>query len=328
MINDAIFYIIALALSFALCSICTAIMLPRLRAWKVGQKILEIGPVWHAKKEGTPTMGGLSFLLILPIASTLLLPFLKDNLTGDALPLYIITLIFCLANGAIGIIDDITKFRRQQNEGLSPTQKLVLQITLSAGYLILLRLYGVLDDRLHLSFLGQIPLGFSTYFVLMLLLLGMINCANLTDGIDGLATSVATVIFSFYTLLSVHQQLVGPALLSVLMLGCALAFFFFNRHPARIFMGDTGSLFFGAAAVSIPLLLGNHLLPILSSVIYVIEGISVILQVLYFKLTGKRLFLMAPIHHHFEKCGWSENKIVLTFATVSALACLLAWFLP
>lgn len=321
-------YVLIFLLSFLCCTVCTFWLIPRLRAMKMGQRILKIGPVWHAKKEGTPTMGGMAFLFTTALLALLFLPLAIRHLTGEEVYLLYLTILFCMANGAVGIVDDLTKLRHKCNEGLSPTQKLVLQIAFAAAYLALLRLFGVWNNTLQLSFLGEVPLGFATFFVLMLLLLGMVNCANLTDGIDGLATTNAAVIYAFFALYAAYRNAFVPASLAALALGCALSFFFFNRYPAKIFMGDTGSLFLGAIAVALPLLLRAHLLAVLCGIVYVIEGLSVILQVLYYKLTRKRLFLMAPIHHHFEKCGWSENKIVACFSGLTAIACLLCWFLP
>ena len=319
---------IAFLVAFLGCALITAILIPRLRAMKMGQKILEIGPAWHAPKEGTPTMGGISFLTTSLLLGIVLSPFLLHEYTLKEVYPFIITLLYCVTNGAIGIIDDLTKLRHHRNEGLTPTQKLVLQTTFAAAYLALMRLCGQVNDALSLPFSGEIPLGFATYAVLMLLLVGMTNCANLTDGIDGLASSAGAIIFASFALFSVWRDLLAPALLSSLLFGCTLAFLFFNRHPARIFMGDTGSLFIGAAVGAIPILLHSHLLGIICGILYAFEGISVILQVAYYKRTKKRLFLMAPIHHHFEKCGWSENKIVAAFSLITLLACILAGVLP
>ena len=322
-----ILFLILLLLGFLGTALFTALLIPRLRAMKMGQRILEIGPVWHAPKEGTPTMGGLSFLLV-----TLLLlplsPLLFDAYPSKELYAFLVSALFAVSNGAVGIVDDLTKLHHRRNEGLTPTQKLLLQVTLSAAYLAFLRTGGIIGEALSFPFFGAIPMGFASYFVLLLLLVGITNCANLTDGIDGLACGVASVIFAFYALLSARAEAAAPMLLSAVFLSVALAFLLFNRFPARIFMGDTGSLFLGAAAASVPILLDLPFFSLIAGIIYVIEGASVILQVIYFKKTKKRLFLMAPIHHHFEKCGYSENRIVLLFSTVTAAACALAWFLP
>ena len=319
---------IAFLSSFVGCAVMTAILIPRLRAMKMGQKILEIGPSWHAPKEGTPTMGGISFLVSSLLTGGILCPFLMREYTFEAVYPFIISLLYCVVNGAIGIIDDLTKLRHHRNEGLTPTQKLVLQTAFAAAYLALMRLCGQVNSSLSLPFAGEIPLGFATYAVLMLLLVGITNCANLTDGIDGLASSVGAIICATLALLSVWRDLLAPALLSALLFGVTLAFLFFNRHPARIFMGDTGSLFIGAAVGAIPILLNSHLLGIICGVLYFLEGLSVALQVAFYKRTQRRLFLMAPIHHHFEKCGWSENKIVAVFSSITMLACALALLLP
>ena len=319
---------VAFLAAFLGCALMTAILIPRLRAMKMGQKILEIGPVWHTPKEGTPTMGGISFLAASLLSGAVLSPFLLREYTLEEVYPFIVTLLYCIANGAIGIIDDLTKLRHHRNEGLTPTQKLVLQTTLAAAYLALMRLCGQVNDALSLPFVGEFPLGFATYAILMLLLVGMTNCANLTDGIDGLASSIGAIICASFALFSIWRSLLAPAILSSLLFGCSLAFLFFNRHPARIFMGDTGSLFIGAAVGAVPILLHSPLLGIICGFLYVFEGVSVLLQVAYYKRTRKRLFLMAPIHHHFEKCGWSENKIVAVFSLITLLACVLAAFLP
>ena len=323
--NMPLLCILAFFLSFVLCALITAWLLPRLRAMKMGQRILEIGPVWHAKKEGTPTMGGLAFLIGTLLLLILLLPWLTEQMTSKERYALLVTVLFCIANGAIGIVDDVTKLRHHRNEGLTPWQKLTLQTTFAAAFLALLRIGGILDEQLHLSFLGRIPMGFATYFVWMVMILGSVNCANLTDGIDGLAASVAAVIFAFYALLSARLFAMPPAVIAALLLGCAVAFLFFNRHPAKIFMGDTGSLFLGGAIAVGAISLKMPLILIIAGGIYLIETLSVIIQVTSFKLTGKRVFKMSPIHHHFEMCGLNEKKIVLLFSAVTILLCGIAY---
>lgn len=326
--SPAIYGLLGFILSFLVSSVLTAYLIPRLRAMKMGQRILEIGPVWHAPKEGTPTMGGISFLIATLLIGAGTLPFLFASLSEKEVFSFVLTLLYCISNGAIGIVDDLTKLRHKTNEGLTPSQKLVLQTAIAAAFLAILRFMDVLKDSVYLPFLGDVHLGFLTYFILLIYLVGITNCANLTDGIDGLAAAVGSVIFLFLLVLSVLHTASGAALVCALFLGCALSFFFFNRHPARIFMGDTGSLFLGSGVAAVPILLNSPLLGIICGIIYVLEGISVILQVLFYKKTKKRLFLMAPIHHHFERCGWSENKIVLVFSACTVFACTLAIFLP
>lgn len=327
--NPSFYCFLSLFFSFLLCTALLAFLIPRLRAMKMGQKILDIGPAWHAPKEGTPTMGGLAFLLTLLLLGGILYFIALQENTAQSLYPFAVALLYTAASGAIGIVDDLTKLLHRRNDGLTPTQKLLLQSVLSAAYLALLRLSGILDTRLHLPFFGiELELGFFAYFVLLLLLVGVSNCANLTDGIDGLAASVGGVIFAFFLLLSLKSDAISPLLLSSLLLGCALSFLLFNHHPARIFMGDTGSLLLGAGAAALPLMLRKPLLILICGTVYLAEGASVILQVLHYKRTHRRLFLMAPIHHHFEKRGWSENRIVGSFTLLTLLSCLLAWFVP
>ena len=307
--------------SFLTCFLSLLWLIPRLRAMKMGQKILEIGPIWHAPKEGTPTMGGIVFLLSAFLTGSVFFLLSLQDAPRETRFVFVASLLYCIANGAVGILDDLTKLRRAMNEGISPTQKLILQSVLAGAYLFVLKTGNFLTSALYIPLLGEIRLGMISYFILLVYLVGITNCANLTDGIDGLAAGVGSVIFLFMMLSSLLRSFVAPAMISALLLGCTLSFLFFNRHPARIFMGDTGSLFVGSAVAVVPILLNSPLLGIIFGIIYVLEGVSVILQVLFYKKTKRRLFLMAPIHHHFERCGWSENKIVLVFSAVTAIAC-------
>ena len=318
------YFLLALFFSFGLSILALFLLIPRLRAMRMGQIILEIGPAWHAPKAGTPTMGGIVFLITTALTVLLLLPLLLRECPWQEVYPLLLSGGFCVANGAVGIADDLTKLKRHQNEGLSPTQKLILQTVLGAAYLALLRISGVLGESVFLPFFGELSLSFGIYFLLLFTVVGIVNCANLTDGIDGLASAVGAVIFAAYAFLSLSLEETAPALLSAVLLACACAFFLFNRHPARVFMGDTGSLFLGAGVAAAPLLLARPAIAVIAGAVYVFEGVSVILQVLYYKRTKKRLFLMAPFHHHLEKCGWSENKIVITFALVTLLAAALA----
>ncbi len=284
---------------------------------KAGQPIYAEGPNWHMKKAGTPTMGGLAFILSISIVFILLflyLFFLKKS-SKVAVSILII-LIFSIANAAIGILDDLTKLRKKENAGITPLQKLGLQLILAVIFLMARKHFFNDTTVLNFSF-GSFDVGLFYYPLAIILILGIINCANLTDGVDGLASCVAAIIglsFCLVTpLLLESAKYVGSA-----MLGTSAGFLLFNRHPARIFMGDTGSLFLGALAVSGAFTFVNPFAIILLGGVYVIEGISVILQVVLFKLTGRRLFKMSPLHHHLEKCGYSENKICLIaiFTTV------------
>lgn len=325
-----IIYFAAVALAFALTVIISRFLIPVLRSHKMGQRILDIGPRWHKSKEGTPTMGGLAFIIALSVVGAAGAAYIA--ITGGidaALPL-IYTLAYALLNAGIGAIDDSAKLRKKQNEGLTAPQKYLLQLVAAASYLLALRLSGCIDTTLYFPFFdAAIELGVFYYVVALVLLTGVVNAVNLTDGIDGLASMVTCVLGVFFTLAAFFRyDSDGPlSLLGALIIGGTLGFLVYNYHPARVFMGDTGSLYLGALVIGGGFMLQNPLIILLAGLVYIIETASVILQVTYFKLThGKRLFKMSPIHHHFEKCGWSELKIVYVFTAACALACAGAWF--
>lgn len=301
------------------------ILLPILKRHHVGQKILEIGPAWHSSKEGTPTMGGLAFLL-----STTLSLTVSGILYAEGLPVLfwrpiLLTVLYALSSAAVGIVDDLTKFKRSQNEGLTPLQKLVLQVTFAAAYIALLHLYGHLDTDLYIPYFNTVvELGALYYLFAIVLAVGMVNFVNLSDGIDGLCASVSLVLGAFFAIAATLLGEESAMLTATAMIGAALGFLFFNRHPARLFMGDTGSLFLGGLAVGCAFLLEMPLILPIAGFVFVLEGISVVLQVAIFKLTGKRLFRMAPFHHHLEKCGLSENGIVILFSLAGAASAIIA----
>ena len=323
--------VLLFSLTFSLTLIMTVtlirILLPALRRHHVGQRILEIGPAWHRPKEGTPTMGGIAFVLAsfmaLLVAGALVATVLPPLFWRPLL----FTFLYALCNAAVGLIDDMTKFRKAQNEGLSPSQKLILQISFSVLYLTVLRIYGYIDTSVYIPYLDRVwELGEFFYPFAILLSVGMVNCVNLSDGVDGLASGTALIYAAFFVAAAALLSEPTALLLATAMMGACLGFLFFNRHPARLFMGDTGSLFLGAMAVGCGFLIGNPLLTIVAGAVYVLEGVSVVLQVFWYKMTKKRLFRMAPFHHHLEKCGYSENKIVLLFVCAALLSAILAAF--
>lgn len=323
-----LFYLIApLLLSFLMTALLLRRMIPWLKKF-AGQKILEIGPRWHMSKEGTPSMGGLAFLISMTVSVAVfgVILFATDE-TAVLLPL-LYSFLYALTNGLVGIIDDRAKMKHKRNDGLTPLQKLVLQTVLALAYVALMKMSGNLTTVLTIPFTSvSFDLGYAYYFFATVLLVFFVNCANLTDGIDGLASSVAGVIamfFAFASFLLVRDT--ALLLLASTMLGGVLGFLVYNWHPARVFMGDTGSLFLGALASSMCFMLGNPLIILLVGIIYLIEGVSVMLQVGFYKLTKKRLFKMAPIHHHFEKCGWGEVKIVCVFSLITVLGSLAIYF--
>lgn len=330
---DTILFIAALVLTFALTAAISHKLIPVLKSKKMGQKILEIGPRWHKSKEGTPTMGGISFIAATVIVAAL--ACIASAVWGDiesVLP-FLYVLLYGVLNGLIGVIDDSAKLRKKQNEGLTARQKYLLQLVAAAVFLILLSVTGIVDTTLYIPFVGVTwDLGFFYYVIALLLLTGMVNSVNLTDGIDGLASGVTLVVGIFLSaaaFFAAQAASVAPALslIGATLIGGTLGFLVYNFYPARVFMGDTGSLYLGGMVVGAAFLLGNPLIVVVCGIVYICETASVMLQVTYFKLThGKRLFRMAPIHHHFEQCGWSEIKIVSVFTAVTAVACLAAWF--
>ena len=308
--------------SFLLCVFFVSLLLPRL-CHLAKQPIYEEGPRWHLKKSGTPTMGGLSFLFTALLCFPVLLLLYKGVLQKTDSTLLIINFVFVMLNGAIGVYDDYKKIKEKRNEGLTPFEKLIYQTLLCALYLFARVRLTTLSTVVVL--LGrEIPLGLFYYPLALFVMVGIINCANLTDGIDGLASSVGLCIGVVFFLF-VKEKAIVPSLFSLFMAGVALAFLLFNRHPAKIFMGDSGSLFLGACAVSIAFCLENPFFILLIGGVYVIEGFSVVLQVLYYKKTKKRLFRMAPIHHHLEMCGIKENGICLLGIAVTILLSIVAY---
>lgn len=321
----------AFVIAFVSAFFLTRAGIPYLRRKKMGQTILEVGPDWHKKKEGTPTMGGIFFVAAAFgafLLSTLL--FVLYDVPVSPVPFAVGFL--ALANAAVGFADDLVKFTKKQNQGLTPLQKLIFQFGSAAVFLLLLHLFGELSTELLLPFgLGTVDLGIFYYLFALILIVLFVNAVNLTDGLDGLAASNASIVLVFFYLIfgvfSLLPALQLNAVFSVCVLGAVLAFLCFNRYPAQIFMGDTGSLFLGAVIAGLAVSAGLDLLLVFCGVLFLFEALSVILQVGFFKLThGRRLFKMAPFHHHLEKCGWSENRIVFLFCLVTTLGCVIAAF--
>ncbi len=313
------YYLTTMALTFAVTVIILRKLIPYLKGKKMGQKILDIGPRWHKSKEGTPTMGGISFIIAITI--TLICVFTVGSIRqdNDILPFAVCSLIFALLNGAIGIIDDRTKFAKGQNEGLLSWQKYLLQLIASIGYLTALSCFELISTELYIPFVKlNLDLGFFYYPIMVILITGVVNSVNLTDGIDGLAASETAVVSVFFSAVGFVSGGLCLSVMSAALLGGVLGFLVYNLHPARVFMGDTGSLFLGGAVVGLSFMSGNPLIIVIVGFMYILESLSDIIQVGYFKLThGKRIFKMAPIHHHFEKCGWGEAKIVIIFSLLT-----------
>ena len=310
-------------LAFAISAIAGRFIVPALRALKVGQSIREIGPTWHNSKQGTPTMGGIIFILGIAVC---VITGWRTMLGGD----YTHLLVFGLALvcGIIGFIDDFVKVKNKRNLGLTEIQKLVLQLAAAALFLILLRRTGHLTGDLYIPFANiNVKIPWILYLILSIfIIIGTVNAVNITDGIDGLNTSVTIPVMVFYAAIAWKWHLTGASLFAAAAVGGLLGFLIYNWHPAKVFMGDTGSLFLGGAVCGLAYALDMPLILVLVGIIYIIETMSDIIQVAYFKMThGKRIFRMAPLHHHFEKGGWSEVKIVVVFTSITVVFCVLAY---
>ena len=315
--------IIAILASFVLALILGRFTVPALRALKAGQSIREIGPNWHRSKEGTPTMGGVIFILPMILCILMSIP---QIVAGDLTLVYL--LLFTLIFGAIGFLDDFVKVKFKRNLGLTALQKFLLQLAAAGCFLVLLRFNGNLNGDLYIPFFNVTwHINWIVYLIFaMFVIVGCVNAVNLTDGVDGLATGVTMPVMMFFVVASVAAKNDTLALFPAVLLGGLAGFLCYNFHPAKVFMGDTGSLFLGAAVSAMAFALDMPLILILVGIIYIIETLSVILQTGYFKLThGKRIFKMSPIHHHFEMCGWSEVKIFTVFTAVTVVACALAY---
>ncbi len=327
--NNLYVFLVALAITLTLTILILIKLIPYLKSKKVGQKILEIGPRWHKSKEGTPTMGGIAFIIATIIAFVLSIVIFKNNISKRELVLSINILFYAVLNALIGLIDDIAKMKKAVNQGLTPKMKFAFQSVAAILFLISMHYTCGMNTSLFIPFLNKTySLGVFYYILAYLLLCGIVNSVNLTDGLDGLASSVSLSVGFFFTLISflVYNDFV-ITLLGGAIIGSTIGFLVFNLYPARVFMGDIGSLFLGALIVSASFAINNPLLVVIYGFVFVIEALSDIIQVVYFKISkGKRVFKMAPLHHHFEKSGWSEMRIVSVFTILNSIFCIFAYF--
>ena len=310
--------IIAVIISFAISVILCPIVIPFLKKLKFGQYIREEGPESHKSKAGTPTMGGMIILTGIIVTS---LFFIKDY--PKIIPILFVTIGF----GIVGFLDDYIKVVMKRNLGLRAWQKMLGQFIIATVFIIYLVKYSGMGTTTLIPFSGGMTVDLGWLFIPLayIVILGTVNGANLTDGLDGLATSVTLIIAVFFAVVATALGSgLGPVMGTTV--GALLGFFLFNVYPARVFMGDTGSLALGGFVAASAYMLNMPFIIVIVAFIYLIETVSVMLQVVYFKLThGKRLFKMAPIHHHFEKCGYAETQIVAGFAIVTAICCLIAY---
>ena len=319
MVNETILaVIIAFAISAALCPV----VIPFLHKLKFGQQVREDGPQAHLKKKGTPTMGGIVFVLSVIITS---LFYMKDY------PKIIPVLFMTVGFGLVGFLDDYIKIVKKNSDGLSPKQKLLFQFVITGIFAYYLMTSKEVGTGMLIPFTGGVENGFylelGWLFIpaLFFIVLGTDNGVNFTDGLDGLCTSVTILVATFFTVVAIGEN-AGISPITGAVVGSLLGFLLFNVYPAKVFMGDTGSLALGGFVASSAFMMQMPLFIAIVGMIYLVEVLSVIIQVTYFKKTGgKRIFKMAPIHHHFELCGWSETRVVAVFSIITAILCLIAY---
>ena len=319
----------AVVISFLVTAIMGLWLVPLLHRIKYGQTILDIGPRWHKKKQGTPTMGGLMFVAGILLATLAGLSILLGgyggvgyNMQSRDILAVVLGLAVAVGFGFVGFVDDFIKVIRKRNLGLSERQKLIMQFVIAGIYLIGMYLIGDSSTIVFVPFFGQVNLGLAYYPLAILGIVFMINVVNFTDGIDGLCASVTFVVSLGFLAVAglLHNE--GMSMFAGALAGGTLGFLIWNLHPARIFMGDTGSMFLGGIVVVLAFGLKIPIILIFMGIIYIIEGVSVMIQTTYFKYTrrkygeGRRIFRMTPIHHHYEMGGWSEGKIVVVFSLV------------
>ena len=315
--------------AFLITSVIGMWLIPFLRRLHFGQTILDIGPAWHKSKQGTPTMGGIMFIagITIAILAGWLTLELSEQGVADASAagsFYLWGgLLMALAFGLIGFLDDYISVVKKQNLGLKAGQKSLAQLLVAVVYLAAQQIFAP-TTSFWLPFIGDLDIGIFYYPLMLFIIVGTVNAVNLTDGIDGLDASVTMVAAMGFMVIASIAGFSQMNLLAAALAGSCLGFLVWNFHPAKVFMGDTGSLFLGGMVVALAFGLRRPLLLVFIGIVYVVETLSDIIQIGSVKLTGKRVFKMAPIHHHFEMSGWSEVKIVAVFSAVTAVGCLIA----
>ncbi len=321
--------VVALVLS----AVIGRFLIPILHKLKYGQTILDIGPSWHKKKQGTPTMGGIMFIIGIVVATVIAIPCL--SIFGDVYEptgysynkevlMVFVSLGMAVLYGAVGFLDDYIKVVKKRNLGLTAKQKLVFQFAIAIAFVVINAFFGY-GDTTYIPFAGTVHMGnfaIIYHIISVIVIVGVVNAVNLADGIDGLVGSETFFVAIFYMIISSIMTSPATGVLSAAVAGGCLGFLLWNFNPAKVFMGDTGSLFLGGIVCALAYSMNMPVILIPMALTYLLEMLSVILQVTYFKIThGKRLFKMSPIHHHFEKCGWSETKIVVVFSAFTIVIC-------
>ena len=335
--------IISAIIAFGITAALGFVVIPWLRKLKFGQTILDIGPAWHKAKQGTPAMGGIMFMIGIIIAvavSAVLFVTFGGNLETDfseiikgrELVLVIASVMLALGNGIVGFADDFIKIKLKRNKGLSALQKTAGQLIMSLGYVFTLWMSH--NTVWYVPFIGTLNFEKNLFtavvfwIVSVIIIYGCVNAVNLTDGIDGLCSSVTAVAAAGFIAIAAFQKFSGMGIIAGALLGGVCGFLVWNWNPAKVFMGDTGSLFLGGLVAALGFCTKCPLLLLPIGIIYVCEAMSDVIQIGYFKIThGKRVFKMAPIHHHFEMCGWKEKKICVIFSLVNAVGCVIAYLL-
>ncbi len=324
---DAMFFIVlgATLASFVLTLLFGRFVIPMLRALHAGQSIREVGPQWHNSKAGTPTMGGIMFIAAIVLCTV---GFGWRSMAQNHTYTHLYVLAMALCYGLVGFADDFVKVKYKRNLGLTAIQKFALQLLVAIVFLFVLKKSGELSCDLYIPF-WNLDLAIPTAVYLIFaafVMVGCVNAVNLTDGVDGLSSSVTIPVMAFFAATAYIYGATTLALLPATVAGGLVGFLCYNFHPAKVFMGDTGSLFLGGMVCGMAFALDMPLILVLVGIVYLCETLSVILQVTYFKLThGKRIFKMTPIHHHFELCGWKEEKIVFVFTAITLVMCVLAY---
>ena len=321
--------VIAALVSFGVTALLGFVTIPALKRLKFGQTILDIGPAWHKSKEGTPTMGGVMFIAgsIIAFITGILIMWLNGAIsfetTGSVKFVKAVSaIVMAVCFGFIGFVDDFIKVKKKRNEGLTPMQKIIMQVLVITAYFTSRIIAGDTSTVISFPFLGQLDLWYFYYLIMGLGILYLVDAVNLTDGVDGLCSSVTVIYCAAYLVICSLVDFGEMSIVAAVAGAGCLGFLVWNFHPAKVMMGDTGSMFLGGIVTALGIGTGTEFIMVICSAIYIWEALSVLIQMTYFKLThGKRLFKMTPIHHSFEIRGWKEVKIVAVFSAIELLAC-------
>lgn len=323
-------------LSFLIAFLLGFVLIPWLRKLKFGQTILDIGPAWHKSKQGTPVMGGIMFIVstLLSVICVLVTDHLmggnlfgSEHILPDTLKVKLVAgVILAIGLGLVGFADDYIKVVKKRNLGLTEIQKTIPQVILIIGYLATLSMNGL--TYMNIPFVGAVDLKWFFWLFGIAVIYGAVNAVNFTDGVDGLCASVTSTAALAFCIAAFMTKFFGISILAAALFGGCLGYLIWNYYPSKVMMGDTGSMFLGGMVVALAYAIDCPLILVFFGIIYVIEALSDVLQIGYFKIThGKRIFKMAPIHHHFEMCGWKERKIVTIFSLVNILGCVIGLIL-